>query len=82
MFFVDYLWYTEEYISNNLLTNPTSSVRLASTTLPDGKYYLQQYNEYDDILKEVKSYKNNKHMILGFICAILLFTGSLMFRYN
>ena len=43
------VWYTEEYISNNLLTNPTSSVRLASTTLPDGKYYLQQYNSYDNI---------------------------------
>ena len=32
----------------------------------------------NDILKEVKSYKNNKHMILGFICAILLFIISMI----
>ena len=32
----------------------------------------------NDILKEVKSYKNDKYMIIGFICAIILFIVSMI----
>ena len=56
------VWYAEEYISDNLLKNPTSSVRLASTTLPDGKYYLQQYNSYDDIFTHM--YVKNRNSVV------------------
>ena len=56
------VWYAEEYISDNLLKNPTSSVRLASTTLPDGKYYLQQYNSYDNIFTHM--YVKNRNSVV------------------